>query len=573
MTSPNDDRFFAVSCWITTAILGCFLCLLHLGAMLSLLAGRIGFRQVGPLALIVALIIGLWLARKERLSTRPAWFPLALALMIVALSLAVSALYYDLSWDGQWYHQTGIIHIANDWNPLADPMRDFAKDMQEWVRHYPKGPWYEAAVVYRLTGHIEPGKCVQWIALSAMFFAVLAALVDVGVHRAPAMFFALLVTLNPAVVSELTGFMVDGIMFSFVTVAIASMVSALQSPRWTTSVAGVTASIIAINAKFTGLVFLCIGLLSAGVWCWFQRRARFRAFAGVACGTVFLGVCVWGYNPYITNTIHMHQPLYPVLGSAQYPAIDHVETGETPRNMRHRNRLLRFSYAIFGRPGNQPYYIGRNATWMWPFAALPADLYSYTFQETRIAGFGPWFSGCLLLSITLAAWLLATRTPARRTFMLICMTIVCSLLISRHLWWARYGPQLWLLPITPLILAQQPACSRWQRALARAIGVVLLLNALIVASIRMKWETSHSMALRAQLQQMHDSGKEYQVSTRHFSESANVRLGEGGIRYQDLGMQKLPDGKELVSVVEHYPDAIHYIPVDNDRKLSTSTIP
>jgi hypothetical protein len=572
MTSPSD-RSFAVSCWITTAILGCSLCLLQLGAMLSLILGRAGFRMVGPFSLVAALTVGVWLTRKERTHARLWWLPLVLALIIVATAMAVSAFYYDLSWDGQWYHQTGIIHIANDWNPLADPMRGFTTDMQEWVRHYPKGPWYAAAVIYRLTGHIELGKCMSWIALAAMFLAVVSVLVEMGLRRAPAIFLALLIALNPAVVSELTGFMVDGIMFSFLTVAIASMISSLRSPSWAASVAGITASIVAINAKFTGLVFLCIAFASAGVWCWLRRRASVGRLAGVTCGTVLLGVCMWGYNPYITNTIHMHQPLYPVLGSVQYPPIDHIETGETPRNMRHRNRFLRFGYAVFGRPGNQPYYIGRNATLMWPFAARPADLYSYTYQETRIAGFGPWFSGCLLLSFALTAWLVASRTPARWTLLLICMTILGSLLISRHLWWPRYGPQLWFLPIVPVIVTLRQESSRQQRILAWTTGIMLLLNALIVAGVRMKWETSHSVALREQLKEMRDSRKEYRVSTRHFSESANVRLGEASVHYQDLGMQKLPDGNELVSVVEHYPDAIRYLPVDSDRKISTPTHP
>jgi hypothetical protein len=533
--------------------------------MFSLTAGRTGFREVAPFSLLAALLAALWLFRKEQISQRLWWVPLILVAGIIALSLAVSAFYYDLAWDGEWYHQTGIIHIASDWNPLADPMHIFAKDLQEWVRHYPKGPWYEAAAIYQTTSHIELGKCIQWIALAAMFLATLATLLQLGMRRTPAFLLATLIALNPAVTSELTGFMVDGIMFSFLTVAVASMISAIRSPGWAVSVAGVTASIVAINAKFTGLVFLCIALASAGVWCFFTHRARARRFSLVACATLVLGVCVWGYNPYITNTIHVHQPLYPVLGSAQYPPIDHIERGETPRNMRGRNRMIRFGYAIFGRPGNQPYFIGHNATLMWPFAARPADLYSYTYQETRVAGFGPWFSGCLLLSLALAAWLLAGRNPGRWALLLICATILCSLLISRHLWWARYGPQLWWLPIASIIVALQPQGLRWQRLLAWTVFSIMLLNALIVAGVRMNWETTHSISLRRQLKDMRDSGKEYRVSTRFFSDSVKVRLTEAGIRYQDLGMQKLPDGHDLISVVEHYPDATRYLAADEMR--------
>lgn len=524
--------------------------------MLSILAAGTGFRLVAPLALAVSLIAGLWLARRER-PQRP-WLPLALALALVAASLAISAFYYDLSWDGQWYHQTGILHIASGWDPLTDPMHPFATHLEAWVRHYPKGPWYQAAAIFRATGHIELGKAPQWIALAAMFLAAFAFLLDLGLRRLPAAAFATLIALNPVATSQLTGFMVDGIMLAFLTVAIAATISAIRKPRCTVIVAAVTAAIVTINAKFTGLVFLCISLVAIGLWCALAHRAQLTRLATTACSTLLLATCVWGYNPYVTNTIHVHQPLYPVLGSAHHPAIDHIERGETPRNLRGRNRFFRFGYAIFGRPGNQPYYLGHNATLMWPFAAHPADLYAYTYQETRVAGFGPWFSGCLLLAIVLAAWLAATHPPHPWQTLLIAATIAASLLINRHLWWPRYGPQLWWLPILPLILALQPERPRRQQQCAWSLLALLLLNALLVAGVRMRWETTHSLALRHQLRDLHNSGQQYRVSTRFFADSVRERLAEAGVPYQDLGMTKLPQGHELTSVVEHYPEATRY---------------
>ena len=120
---------------------------------------------------------------------------------------------------------------------------------------------------------------------------------------------------------------------------------------------------------------------------------------------------------------------------------------------------------------------------------------------------------------------------------------------------------MWWLPIVPIAMALQPGHSRGRRASAWACLGLLLCNALIVAGVRMHWETAHSIALRRQLKEMHDSGKTYLVSTRFFSESARVRLDSAGIPYQDLGMRKLK-GHELISVVEHYPDAIHYLASD-----------
>src|ERR1700761_9181052 len=110
------DRALAAQCWSTTAILGCFLCLLQLGAMLSVMIGHLGFPIVTPAAFIFALIVGAWLEPKAPGKPSRRWLPCLLALAIVGISVAVSAFYYDLSWDGQWYHQTAIIRIAKDWN-------------------------------------------------------------------------------------------------------------------------------------------------------------------------------------------------------------------------------------------------------------------------------------------------------------------------------------------------------------------------------------------------------------------------------------------------------------------------
>ena len=119
-----------------------------------------------------------------------------------------------------------------------------------------------------------------------------------------------------------------------------------------------------------------------------------------------LGILAWGYNPYVTNTIHRGQPFYPLLGSREYPSLaaqgnDPLELHETPPNMMGRPRLVRLAYAIFGRPSFAPYNNQREAEFMWPFAARPSDLDVYRFHDTRVAGFGPWFSGIVVLSLLL----------------------------------------------------------------------------------------------------------------------------------------------------------------------------
>ena len=156
-----------------TVMTGVLLCLVQLGAMTTLMTARAGLAAVFPVSIGLAAVVGRVLLRRARFKTSSLWIAVGLFVLTILLSLAVSAFFYDFSWDGQWYHQTGIIHIARDWNPLTDPMRSFDAHLEIWERHYAKGPWYFAAAVYQTTGHIEWGKAINWLALAAAFWAVL----------------------------------------------------------------------------------------------------------------------------------------------------------------------------------------------------------------------------------------------------------------------------------------------------------------------------------------------------------------------------------------------------------------
>jgi hypothetical protein len=545
-------------------VLGLLFCLLQAGSMTSLLANQAGFRWIAPLMTIGALAAGYGLAGGEGHLGKSRYRPVVWCLAIMAAALGSAAFYYDLSWDGEWYHQTAILSIARGWNPLTEPLRPFPAPLEDWVRHYPKGPWYAAAAIFSATGHIELGKAIDGLAFAAMASAMLGAALDAGLRRSRAWALAAVVTLNPVVLSELTTFLVDEIMFAFLVVAAAAAWTCLTArARPAVLVAGISASIACINAKFTGLVFLCFVAAAGALWCFVARREKFRGFVAISAAALLAGTCVWGYNPYVTNTLYRGQPFFPVLGSARYPGTRNPEQGnehgETPKNMVGRDRLVRFGYAIFGRPGNQPYQKGRNASLMLPFGARLEDLYAYNYHETRVAGFGPYFSGCVLFSLAFGLWLMAADRR-RWALGLISGAIVASLLVSPALWWPRYGPQLWLLPATPLIFVFGGGRPRGLVAAAWSLAVLLIVNAGIVGAVRFRWETRASLRLRRQLTEMRESGQAYDVSTRYFSMSADERLAEAGVKFRDVGDKGGKDWIELTSVVEGYPLANRYHP-------------
>jgi hypothetical protein len=567
ITTTRTHQSLAAVGWVTATILASFMCFAQLGVMLSLLLGRLGMAGVMPAALVLALVMGDWLGRRMGLAGRRRFWPPGLALGMMALALGFAAFYFDLSWDGQWYHQTAVYMIAKDWNPLTEPTREFNPPLISSVQHFAKGPWYVAVAIYQTTGCFEAGKCTAVLSWAMMGVAVFAAGLDLGLSRKCAVAIALVVALNPVVMSELTTYLVDGIMMASLTVVAAALFSILLRPQPAVILVGCLATILAINSKFTGLVFVCFIFAGGGLWCQFRRCQWVLAYTGWVALALLLGTVVFGYNPYVTNTIHWHQPFYPILGSTAFPAqaqADPNERWETPKNMVGQSRWVRFGYAIFGRPGNAPYPSktgGKrelNAQLMWPFTARLADLHYYHYHETRVAGFGPYFSGALLISLGLDVLWLWRSKRSRWAFLLTGLTIVGSLLVSVHMWWPRFGPQLWLLPVLPAAFIFCSARSRWATGAAWLLVGLLLVNAGIVAGVHLAWETQASGKLRQQLTGLRAAGQPIDINFGKFVRSGEERLKTWDVPYQDKTSKELPRGIELMSVVEGYPGAVRY---------------
>lgn len=564
--SPNtrDSAPLATTCWLTTLTLAAFICLTQAFAMLAILLGHRAMPATAPLALALSLLLSIPATRATGARGRHQLTPALLTLALLLAATAFSAFYFDFSWDGQQYHQSGIYALAQDWNPFTNPLitQEHSQGTEKWVRHYPKGPWYFAAAIFDATGRVEWGKSINLLALAASFLSVFAAALDARLTRPRAAIVALVLALNPVVMSELTTFLVDAVMAAFLLVAAAAVFSYLRRPSRILAWTILLASAIAINAKFTGLIFLGVIFAAAALWSLLRQRHRLLPLFAIAAASLFLGVCVLGYNPYVTNTITRHNPLFPAMGSAAFPNKNELQNDidkfETPTNMIPHNRVYRLLYATFARPSNAPYpHRPTNATLMFPFAATPADLHFYDYHETRAAGFGPWFSGLLLFSTLLFLYALSRPTVARTALLLIALTLIASLLMTSVFWWPRYGPQLWLLPALPAAFLLRSPTRRWESLASWILLSGLLANALIVAGVHLAWETRSTLKLRSQLADLDTATHPVDVFFQSFAISGQGRLDAWHVPYTRQ-LKALPNSTELMSVVEGYPRPITY---------------
>ncbi len=556
--SKVSNRYLSTICWAVAAILLLFSCLTHLGVLLCFSLSKNVSPFVAPVALTVSLIAGYWLSMRDGLRKSLLIWPPIIALAVVAISFPLAAAFFDMSWDGLWYHQTAIYQMDHGWNPLYEPMRGFTFHLQDWVRHYAKGPWYFSMALMKITRNIEWSKTAPWLMLASAFLAVMAACIDYGMSRKKSVLIAALVALNPVITCQLATTQIDGLLASYMACFVAVLFSYFKRRSALIICVIATTAILCINVKFTGLVYLCFISAAAGLYVLIKRRDVLFKYTLILIVPFLLGIFLFGYNPYVTNYVHRGHPFYPLMGSAEYPSHDKqgrdpVELYETPMNMKGRNAFYRHFYGIFGRPYNL--FDGSDVKFMWPFHIRWKDVEYFRYHDLRIGGFGPFFSGALIISLALLIIAFLRPGIPRGIISLSIITIIASLAISRHTWWARFAPQVWWLPIIAVIAGLAVRRRRILWWTSAGLAAILLINATLVAGVHFKWEIIATRKTYEQLAFLKDKG-DVEVDFAYFQEPFSERLKAAGVTFHATPYMQGENIMELMSVMPEYPGTV-----------------
>jgi hypothetical protein len=444
---------------------------------------------------------------------------------VVGAALLLAPWRYDVSWDGQSYHQQSVIALARGWNPLGPPLTAADFTMHGHVNNMAKGSWVVEAALYRFTGSIETAKALNLVLMAAALCAALSALLALPrLGRAAAVACAGLAALNPVAFTQLFTFYVDGGVASLIA-AFAALAYVAVERRDRLALFGMAlATVLLANAKLTGVpyaVLLWAGAIAAAL---LRRGAREGATLGaVAAAALAVAVLGPGWNPYVTNTLRHGHPFYPAAG----PHAQDFVSSSRPEAFAPMNRLERLARATFSVTSNE---IERGARLKPPFTIRWEEGGACAGCETRLAGLGPLFSGALVLAVIAAA---LGRRRASVAAALVAAALVGTTLATAEGWWARFAPQLWLVPI---VLAL-PALAAPRRPGARLAGVLVLAvlaadaGLVIVNNLNRFGRTDHE--LRRQLAALAATPGTMEVRFDKF-ESAGVRLTEAGIRWRSV---------------------------------------
>jgi len=449
--------------------------------------------------------------------------------LIVAASLTGSLFIFDFSWDGLAYHQEAVIQLQRGWNPFLDEAtpEETSHDME--LTHWSKGPWFFGAAVYAFTGRIETAKTASALLIWAAVLLAWAALLQFQrLSVVGSLLLALAVGFNPVAVNQYLTFYIDGQLASLLTcIAALAVMLWLRGSGWWEWLLLAAATILCVNVKFTGIAFAGILLTGFTLLLLFHRRWRlFLVTAAVGVVIMLTGVVVVGYNPYITNTIHFGHPFFPMAGPGSYYH-DRLLAGQLPADLIPLNRVEKLFVSLFSVSENVP--TPQQTRPKAPFGILGDEVHSFqNLCDTRAGGWGPWGGGIMLLALMILVLLGVFQF--RTGFLwggLLTALVLASVLVISETWWARFVPQLWLVPAVPAALALGSS-RRTLRLAACALVAAMLVNVAIVGGAYTWGAVSRTLAARSQLQELRSSQEKVVVYYEWFR-SLRVRFQEFGI--------------------------------------------
>jgi hypothetical protein len=469
------------------------------------------------------------------------------AVISFSLFALLSSRIYDLSWDGQTYHTEAIVQLANGWNPFREASPPgLALHKNPWffpiyLTFFPKAPWIGAAALYKFSGSFESGKAFHLMLILACFLFSFAALSTFrSIKWQWRLILSLLIAFNPVSVCQMFTYYVDGQLSSLLAITIALLILVYRRPDPVLKVVLTVAVILMINVKLTGALYVFI--VMGGYWLFYAvvKKAHRAELAGWLTVGGILGGAFVGFSPYvsqfISKLIKTGNPFHPYAG---WTSVVGFESPEIFGNK--MDRVGRLAVSLFSKSEVLP--SGRFDLKL-PFRFTLDEIQAFAFPDVRMGGFGPLFSGAIVLSVAILValfWKYRWRVLCA-AHLLVLMSLICiSALFFSESWWARYAPQLWMVPLITATLGLLLSHRGLSRGLAVALLLLLVANNLLIYREYASYTLRNSLMVTGQLAMLKKQEEPLPTKFGIFS-AIRYRFEREGIRYVEV--ESLPCAKD-----------------------------
>lgn len=397
---------------------------------------------------------------------------------IIAVSFFVALLVLDYSYDGQWYHQEMIWQLANGWNPFKEhhaPKLDILTGATVWVNHYGKGLETVQAAIYNLTGIIEISKAVNFILVIAaglLFFTFLQRSFN-SFSTQKQVFFTILFLLCPIVLRQAFTFLIDWALYVLLIILIPALITYGKNQSRTALLTIAAVVMLAASIKFNFLFWCGFAVLCYMVhWLHAKKYQTLRKVLITCVMSGITAVAFVNYNPYVSNTIDHKHPLYPLMGEGKKD----IMSNNMPIYLRGKSQISQVLISLFAHP---------NVFLEWRGTAFHVSKFHFIgvkSADSRIGGFGGFFSWALLISIGfLAASAIRGkdmfRNKQRLPYSIFAGILFLALFILPSGWWARYVPFFYCFPLIICLYFESDNSMPIFKKLRFIIYIMVIINA------------------------------------------------------------------------------------------------
>ncbi len=410
---------------------------------------------------------------------------LVLQLLIFWGAVLFEKEFYDTSYDGQTYHQKGIIDLKKGYNPI------FQEHSDPLLKHYPKGCWIPGAIVYDATGNIEASKYVNLYYAIAFFlvcwysFSMLYQ--PKGLIRHLVTFLVVVsISFHPVISMKLFNSYADGQLTALLGIMLCNFMLAIRQSKYFNL--AIVSGLVMCTIKFTGIVYLLIFVAGFLGWQYFEKQPL-REYIHYKKAVLLLLLAIgMVYHPLIENTLFYGHAFFPanVLGT------DNL----LPVSMKDNNRFVNTFICLFAKPENV------NNTTTIPELSIPftqVPLWPYEGNVDIFAAFGPFFSGVFVLCFVLFVLLCIVEKSLRLKLVCAVLLLSFSVFVNPGCWWFRWVPQLYWLVLLPCLFAVYT-----KRRILILLGVSILLfsvyNAFFFSRIVYQANVLQTQELKKQLE-------------------------------------------------------------------------
>ena len=387
---------------------------------------------------------------KQALNYLDIFYLLFCSIILIGLALLVSNRFIDYSYDGQSYQGEAILQIYNGWNPDYNHIPgNGIVDLV--INHFSKASWITGGFLYKLTGSFECAKAANIIWMIANFCIAFYLFSKWFDNKFLSFILSALLACNPVWLNMYLGNMLDSQVANALYIFLLLLIISISEKKFFLIPSLYLIIIYSTNLKFTvvGYNIIFIG----AVFLFLILRKTFSDYKLLAihlCIAMFMALVVIGYQTYMKNTIEHGHPFYPFRGKNSVQD----STSVLAMDYKKGNRIINFIKSNFASTTyNQAYT--QHLNYKIPFTVSRYELERFAFAGVMIGGFGVWFSGVVVISLTMLIWL--TFKNRRKIFSdyfpiyFFIAVIFASVLINPYAYIARYVSQYYLIPFAVLL--------------------------------------------------------------------------------------------------------------------------